>query len=423
MLHAEHVELDELGGGRFRQTISLKPIAYRKDGSLRRIGNALTTTGSADFPLAVDELCQFRIDPRIAGKSPLIHFGKGQSMVRFALSGANNVAGQVSGNSVTFPNAWNNADLEYVIGGHRLYEYIHLRANHPRTFTFIIQEHVGFDPKTLQFGNDFRILQPTLEPPMGSEKMALPLSWIVSQQGGKWQLSVTLPVGDWTGWALDPTLTLQPNAADGIDTMIMNGGATNNCGGHSSLYIGEETGSTNWIDRTLIRFNLISIPSDAIITSSVLSLYAWSDYSSNARTCRVYRQKRAWLEGTRVFADDAPATGATWIRYDTTNNWQTAGGFGANDCEQADIGSRDFTATETLNEFKNFVLTPTTKAGLDLGNGWMVKMDTETNDAYGFASSDHATAAWHPKLVVGYTLPGGAIFNPPFAAPFKGIFG
>lgn len=198
-----HAEIEDLGRGRFRTTLGLKPIAYERNGAMRRIGNVVAATGDPAFPMGTDELAQFRLDPRIAGKSPLLHFGKGSSFLRLALSGANNVSGQVSGNVVTFANAWNNADLTYTMGGHRLQESILLRAGHPRAFSFILSEHSSnFDPVSLSFGSDFRILQPTLDPPAGSEQMNLPLQWLVTQQGGKWVLSVTLPDGDWTGWRI-----------------------------------------------------------------------------------------------------------------------------------------------------------------------------------------------------------------------------
>jgi len=401
-LHSTHVDRDSLGGGRYRDEIALKPIAYRKDGNLRRITDTLTASGDPAFPLGVSQLCDFRIDPRIAGKSPLIHFGKGASFARFALVGANNGAGVVSGNAITFNNAWDNADLTYRMGGHRLQEDILLRANHPRTFSFRIQEHVGFDPVTLMFGNDFRILQPTLEPPAGSLELAKSLQWLVTQQGGFWVLSVTLPNDQsYDGWTLDPTLTLQPDSTDGVDTWLHSGNPTYNYGADHNSWIG----FLSITARKLTKFDLSSISSAATITSAVLSLYLTEIYGSTNRTYRVYRQKRLWTEGTG--AGSATGDGATWNKYDSTNDWQTAGGFGANDCEQTDIGNLSIPWTATLNQFYNWVLTPTTTAALDLGNGWMVKADTESDDGRLFPSSDHVTAAYRPKLVVEWSLPGG----------------
>jgi hypothetical protein len=111
----------------------------------------------------------------------------------------------------------------------------------------------------------------------------------------------------------------------------------------------------------------------------------------------VFRQKRAWVE-----------TQATWNIYSTGNNWSTAGGFHVDDCEQTDIGNRAFTATETLNQFKDFTLTAASIAEMIAGggftnNGFLIKADTETNDQYLFAGSGDGTAENRPKLVIDYT--------------------
>lgn len=192
------------------------------------------------------------------------------------------------------------------------------------------------------------------------------------------------------------TLTLQPDGTAGVDTSITSGAPTTNNGTATTLNLGDRNDQVN-ARRVLIKFDLSTLPSDATITSAVLSLFCITDFSSNARTYRVYRLKRAWVESQ-----------ATWNIYSTGNNWSTAGGFHVDDCEQTDIGSRAFSATETLNQFKDFALTPTTKADLDLGNGWLIKADTETDDGYNFDSSDGATAGQRPKLVIEYTEAGAA---------------
>lgn len=400
MIHNEYVERDEQNG-RFTDTISLKPIAYRVNGSLRRMTNALSLTNDPDMEIGTDELCSFRVSKKISNK-PLIHFGKGQSHVKIGLVDANKVDGVVNGNAITFVNAWNNADLVYRNGGHRLQEDILLKAGHPRSFAFRLDSHAGFNSETMSFGNDFRILDPVLE----KGELTVPLKWLVTQQGGKHVLTVNLPAGDWSGWVLDPTLTLQPDAA-GIDTSIQSNVATRNRGANTDLLIGED-GYASAVYRTLIKFDLSELPSGANISSATLSLYALTDRATSTSTFSVYRQKRAWVEGTGV--DTSPATnGATWNKYDVVNNlsWSTAGGFHADDCEQMAIGSRAMSASESVNAFLSWTLTPTTKTGLDLGNGWLIKSETEADDAYWFASSDYATAAYRPKLVVEYTLHGG----------------
>lgn len=192
------------------------------------------------------------------------------------------------------------------------------------------------------------------------------------------------------------TLTIQPDGTAGSDTFIRSDLATTNFGTSTALAAGNVGGFGTF--RSLIKFDLSSLPDAAVISSATLSLYATSDNSMNARTMRVYRLKRAFVESQ-----------ATWNNSATSTPWTAAGGFDPADCEQADIGSLAMLGSETLNEFKDIPLTPTTKSGLDLGYGWLVRMDTESSDEYNFSSSDTATAANRPRLTIEYTMPVGGL--------------
>lgn len=190
--------------------------------------------------------------------------------------------------------------------------------------------------------------------------------------------------------------TLQPA---NTEVFIGSYAPTTNNNTEDRLRIGERNDQSGWIDRNLIKFNGLSdgtIPANATIISAVLSIYCLLDLSNNARTFRVYRQKRAWV-----------ASQCTWNIFSTGNNWQTAGGFGANDCEQTDIGNRAMSATEAVNEWKDFNLTPSAiqeiVSGAFANNGFLLKADTEENDGYQFAGIRYATASLRPKLVVTYT--------------------
>lgn len=202
-------------------------------------------------------------------------------------------------------------------------------------------------------------------------------------------------------------VTLQPDATAGVDAYVYAGAATNNYGTHTLFSVGHDGAAAA---RGFIKFNLTGIPSGSTVSSAVFSIRQGSEASSNDRTMRIYRLKRAWVEGTRAGVNDNPATGITWNRYDTTNNWQTAGGFGVDDCEQTDIGSRAFSATEASAQWKDFTLdaskvTEMIPGGSFTNNGFLVKVDTENTDMYVFASSDNATAANRPKLILTYTTP------------------
>lgn len=186
------------------------------------------------------------------------------------------------------------------------------------------------------------------------------------------------------------------------DTYITSANPTTNYGTSTVFDIGEN-GAAVSVERTLIKWDALSdgtIPSGATILSASLAIYATTDYSTNVRTMRVYRQKRAWVE-----------TQATWNIYSTGNNWGAQGGFDATDCEQTDIGSLELSASESLNEFKTITLTPSAIQEIVNGtwanNGFLIKMDTETNDMYRYASSDNGTAENRPKLTVTWTIRGG----------------
>jgi hypothetical protein len=199
------------------------------------------------------------------------------------------------------------------------------------------------------------------------------------------------------------TLTIQPDATAGVDTSIDSANPTTNYGTATAMRSGDETLTANAC-RSLLKFDLSGIPAGSIILTAILTVTLTEDRSDNARTKRVYRIKRAWTEA-----------GATWNKYDGTNNWSTAGGFHADDCEQTDIGNTSFSATETIPSEKSLTLTAAKVQEMFTGaftnNGFMIKTDTETDDSYALATSDHATASYRPKLVITYDPPSGGFIS------------
>lgn len=403
MISNTHTEIEKLEGGKVQTTIHSRPIAYwNTGGRLQRITNSLQATGDPNLPIGVDELIQFRIRSRLAGNAPVIHFGTGKTHVRFTPLGTNNVDGVVNGQSITFHEAWNNADLRLTIAGHLLRKDVILRAGHPQAFAFRIDSHVGLNFNTLETA-DFRILQPALYDPNSS--LIVPLQWVVSEQGGKIVLTTTLPPGNHAGKVLDPTLTLQPDANDGLDTWPRSSNSNASYGVNDELRVGEDKDNVD-INRGLLKFSgLSAIRADATVYSSVLSLWlaqAGSSGATNNRTVRAYRQLRAWVEGT---TEDPSTAGATWDNYECAGPtaWATAGGFGAADCEQTDIGTHGMLTADAINTEHTLTLTAAKVqewiSGTLANNGLLVKADTEAADLYRFHSSDGANAGFRPKLV------------------------
>ena len=205
-------------------------------------------------------------------------------------------------------------------------------------------------------------------------------------------------------------LTLQPDGAAGLDTYLLSSSATANYGTSSDIGIGEDNGSTNKFARSLLKFDLSSIPSNATVTSATLSLWTSSDKADNDGTVRVYRLKAPFNE-----------TQATWNLAATGVSWEAPGAAGTNDRESADIGSVQILANEPLNTEKQVMLSTARIQefvnGTFTNNGFILVTESELNDRFNYKSSDTSTATQRPKLVVEYTLSPPATETPPPATP------
>lgn len=199
----------------------------------------------------------------------------------------------------------------------------------------------------------------------------------------------------------EKVVQIQPTGAAVQNCTIYSSQPTYNTGAYTlGCWIGE-TNAAAVTYRTLLKMDLSSIPETAKIVSCKLHFRIKADLTNTARDFKVYRLKRNWAEGTGSFS--ASGDGATWNTYDGTNGWQTAGGFGANDCEQTAIGIGHVVDASPLNGNPfEFTLNVTSKAELDLGYGWLIKADTESNDCVQFFNSNDATEAQRPALFVSY---------------------
>ena len=171
--------------------------------------------------------------------------------------------------------------------------------------------------------------------------------------------------------------------SEGWDTNLNSGAATTNYKTNAILYVGEANVSTN-VWRALIKFALDTFAytnKPPRVGEAVLNLYLNTDVSSNARRFSVYRLLKV------ATAD------ATWNTYDGANNWTTAGGFNAADCEQTEIGSIDLTAAEAAGWIQiplDVVKIEEMINGTFTNNGFLIRCDTELNDCYGFSSREGA---------------------------------
>lgn len=182
------------------------------------------------------------------------------------------------------------------------------------------------------------------------------------------------------------------------DTRIINTVPTNNYGAHTEIGFGENDQVADQYQRTLIQFDLSSIPANAPIAACEFSFVLTLDRCSVNRTYGIYRMKRAWTEGTG--AGTASGNGATWNTYNGTNAWQTAGAFGADDCEQTPLATFAIDANTAVPTCitVDLAAVASTVADLDLGFGWMIKPTSEANDLWLIGSKEQADVRMRPYL-------------------------
>jgi hypothetical protein len=411
---SRHFAREDLGGGRFRDTIGLRPTHINKGAGWVAISNVLGATGDPNLTIGVDELVQFRIRPKLSGNAPVLHFGKGDTHVQLTPLGTANVDGVVSGNRIAFPGAWaGTGGYILELGGHIIRKRIPLLTGHPPSFAFRIDSHAGLNIETLETA-DFRILQPYLS---RSDEEMIPLTWQKTTQGGKLVLTANLPVGNWAGWELDPTLTLQPDAAAGIDTYITLGTPTRNYG-VSTYFVLSVNG------KGLIKFDLSGISSGATCQSAVVNCYQCVTGAALAWTLTVYPiavGNSAWIEGTRNNAqalagepcwNALAADGAGGI----TTAWAGTAGLSTviTDYEAASIGSFSGNRGDANGTEYSTALTAlrvqTCFGVVNTNYGWLFMPNTTVG---GLGSSDNPTPGYRPQLVVVYTLPGQSFMRSP----------
>ena len=221
--------------------------------------------------------------------------------------------------------------------------------------------------------------------------------------------------GTYIEWSVDTTgatfpIYVDPTFTDGYggdvqtykDTHIYTGAVNNNWGTSTNIVVGGD--STNQY-RTLIQFNISSIPADVTLDSAALSMYCESEAAADDKTDGAYRMTVEWFEGSKNNAQpDAGENASTW-NYRNWNGsvaWTTAGGDYDADVTDTDI----ITGIATWFNWNILADVQDWYDGVNTNYGHIFIQTSTPTDGYRkrFTSSDGATAANRPKLVVEYTI-------------------
>lgn len=213
-----------------------------------------------------------------------------------------------------------------------------------------------------------------------------------------------------------PTLTLQPDAAAGQDLFLNKPSPTWNEGAH--IFLWNDSRANSLVP--LVRFVLTGIPAGAIINSATLTLTVTQVVLTTAATYTVRRilpANSGWVEGTKIDAvagagepcwNALAANGAGGV----TTAWAGSAGCGT---QGVDYSASEMAAINvpagglTVGVAYGYALGLAEFANMVAANhGFLIRDLTVRNTLFAYASSDHPTAAYRPKLVIDYTEAGGA---------------
>ncbi|MEV6791740.1 DNRLRE domain-containing protein [Streptomyces sp. NPDC051320] len=330
----------QLSDGRVEAELSAVPTSYRdkKSKSWKPIDPAVhavsgkaangfdiantTNTGRSWFGSNTDRLLRFEADGGGA-----VTFGLDGTKGRLKPSG--------KGDTVTYQDAANGADLAYQVGPGRVKEDITLakRPSGPVRFTFTLDTD-GLTPKARKDGsiafygelpNTPSLVIPApymtdaahtkaTEKSVFGKTYSTKVSQKLTRDGKQWKLTVT-PDAKWLASkdrqypvVIDPTITIAPTPSQSQDAMVLSDQPGVNFNTSWKLAAGKtDTG----ISRSLIKFPLDEIPAGTHIDSARLGMYFDQAHTTNGYDVPIgaYRATGAWDESTATWSNTSSLVG------------------------------------------------------------------------------------------------------------------
>ncbi|WP_158074084.1 golvesin C-terminal-like domain-containing protein [Micromonospora sp. CB01531] len=412
----------ELSDGRLQAEISAVPVHYRDaEGRWQPIDTRVRPSGRDGY---VQESSTNSFTSLFGGRSDnLVRFEQDGRAVQLGLTGGGKTATpKVDGSTVTYAGLAGGADLVYDVTSTALKEKIvlHRAPSGPVSYTFTLdsqglvarQRGDGSIAFVRPDGGDpvFTMPAPFMYDAKADKSSPLGYVWSdqVTQRVQQMYGQTTITVSADTAWladparvypvVIDPTIKIQPVPADAQDTQIYKGNPTHiyqNDDSHYQLRVG--TDSTNpW--RSLVKFNVGSIPGNTTIDDAQLQMY----YD---QTFHKYEYDVP-IEARRITANWNEDT-ATWNN--TAGNIDTAvgGNFVTLDNGLAGTAAKGtWTAsTSTLTQYA-------------VNGNYQVNSDPTTGDTYTWTPT--LTEAGDYKVEVHYVGYSDRASNAPYTVHYKG---
>lgn len=333
----------------------------------------------------------------------------------------------VAARSVTWVDAWTNADLTFVAHRHKLEKRILLKTpGHPASFRFALRLAAGLTyavaSNVLRIYDSQGVEVLRTRPPWGEDangnlvRVGLVEAASITVGGRTYPTVRVVPLAADLETAtypvtVDPTTTIS-GTTDIQDALMNASGATLNYGGQSSQY-GVQVGVQNLTGsnrRTLLRLAASAIPAGTLTAlRSCLTRYSYSGCTVAGQiNWYICTDASAWVEGSSTAALENGACCWGHAVYNTLA-WNTAGcgGSGTDYDADADPPTTAFAAYTTGDP----VLFTTTldvawaqawKAASRVNNG-MVIMEPSASNGKAFLAASSEYSANQPYFEVDYT--------------------
>jgi YD repeat-containing protein len=393
--------------------ISLHRLNYQVNGAWQPINDRLEAgADGSSHPIASPTPVSF---PASIGSGPVTVGPSGQQL-SFALQGAS-APSTVSGATSTYPGVMPGVNVAYATSSESVRETLTLAsAAAPTTYKYdltlssglkaSLSRSGGVDVRDAQGKLIYWLAAPTVSDSSSAQHLpwTAPVHYELSSDGSV--LSLVLS----KSWLQDPSrvfpVKIDPDVYFGAtqDCSIVNQGLANTsiCG--STLYVGDNSESPKEVARSLLQFDLTSIPKGSEILSSNLALWFATDTSSSPL------ELEAFALNPNGFTHEA-----TWNSYDGTNAWTNPGG---------DVLKTQAGTSLVKDEYKNgwiFIgFTPQLEQWVrdpSSNHGILLKAHDETTPAVDtFVQTENGEGAPEPTLNVIYEAKLG---NPPDGAMYQ----
>jgi RHS repeat-associated protein len=339
-----------------------------------------------------------------------------------------NVKGEVKDNSIEYPNVFSNVNLKYTVGSDRVKEDIVYKEKpkdgFPSQFTYKLNikglyvKEVGgilylYDTKTDKpiYYFSTPIMYDSYKPKgfkainesesIPEEAISYDVKLTYETKGNNLYLHV-IPNKKWLEdpnriypITIDPTIVKIQSNSYVEDTNLRSGFPTQTGGNDLELGAGFAAGSNNVI-RSLLKFDLSSIPGGTTILSSSVNLWLSSASSDTPINISLYKVTKDWIENQASwnYAKTSPSTA-----------WTNKGG----DFQSTRLATLS-DVTEPVDLSFNMKWDIPTSVITDWKNnpstnyGFLIKSDSEGTNTYKkfFSSENTIDEKYHPLLVVTY---------------------